>query len=57
MPNTYTLVWWHDKRVVSLLTTIHKDIAVNMERQFEVVQKPLAIVEYNKYMGGVQTSY
>ena len=50
-----------DKRVVTALTTIHSDITIEVERQSrcatgggqERVQKPQAIVEYNKYMGGV----
>lgn len=49
-----------DKRVVTALTTIHS-ITIEVERQSrcatgggqERVQKPQAIVEYNKYMGGV----
>ena len=43
-----------------MLTTIHKDDVVAVERRSqqsdtgrELVQKPKAIVEYNKYMGGV----
>ncbi len=50
---------WVDKRVVKALTTIHNDSKVAVERRSrnatggpEIVQKPLAIVEY-KYMGGV----
>ena len=51
---------WMDKRAVTALTTIHKDTDVTVERRTrhatddrETVQKPQAIVEYNKYMGGV----
>ena len=51
---------WVDKRVVTALTTIHDDSVVTVERRSrkavggrETVQKPKAIVEYNKYMGGV----
>ena len=54
------VVQWHDKRVVSLLSTLHDDSPVAVERRSrravggrEVVEKPEAIVEYNKYMGGV----
>ncbi len=51
---------WVHKRVITALTTIHDDSKVAAERRSrnatggpEIVQKPLAIVEYNKYMGGV----
>ena len=51
---------WMDKRAVTALTTIHKDTEVTVERRSrhaaggrEMVQKPQAIMEYNKYMGGV----
>ena len=51
---------WSDKRVVTALTTIHDASDVEVERRNrnaaggrEVVHKPLAIAEYNKYMGGV----
>ncbi|CAI8018990.1 PiggyBac transposable element-derived protein 4, partial [Geodia barretti] len=50
----------HDKRVVSVLSTIHDDTPVPVERRSqrapggrETVEKPRAVVEYNKYMGGV----
>ena len=51
------VVQWHDKRVVSLLSTHHDDSPVPVERRSrhvetgrEIVEKPEAIVEY---MGGV----
>ena len=54
------VVQWHDKRVVSLLSTLHSDTPVQIERRSrhvpggrEVVEKPEAIIEYNKFMGGV----
>lgn len=54
------VVQWHDKRVVSILSTIHDDNTVTVERRSrhvvggrETVEKPEAITEYNKYMGGV----
>lgn len=54
------IVQWHDKRVVSVLSTLHDDSLVTVERRSRQVQggrqqveKPEAIVEYNKYMGGV----
>lgn len=60
LPHNILLVQWHDKRVVSLLTTIHDNTTVDVERRSrlaeggrETVEKPLAVVEYNKYMGGV----
>ena len=55
-----TAIQWNDKRVVSMLTTIHSDDVVAVQRRSrlapsgrEEVEKPLAISEYNKYMGGV----
>ena len=49
---------WHDKRVVSLLTTIHDDSMISKSRwkkgdNQQVVQKPSCIDEYNCYIGGV----
>ena len=49
-----------DKRPVSLLSTIHDDSVTEIARRsrfssrgIEMVQKPVMIQEYNKYMGGV----
>lgn len=60
LDGTMLVIKWADKRLVSMLTTIHKDDVVAVERRSrqsdtgrEVVQKPKASVEYNKYMGGV----
>ena len=54
------VVQWHDKRVVSVLSTIHGDTSVPVERRSrrapggrETVEKPQAVGQYNKYMGGV----
>ncbi len=51
---------WADKWEVTVLTTIHGDSDVPVERRSrhvpggrETVLKPQAIVQYNKYMGGV----
>lgn len=50
---------WKDKRVVALLTTIHDNKLVTVTRWSkgatgrEEVTKPQGVVEYNKYMGGV----
>ena len=60
LDDTMLAVKWMDKRVVTALTTIHDDTTVAVERRTrhvaggrEMVQKPAAIVQYNKYMGGV----
>lgn len=57
---TTNVVQWHDKRVVSVLSTLHGDRTVSVQRRSrhavggqEVVDKPEAVTEYNKYMGGV----
>ena len=54
------VVQWHDKRLVSVLSTVHDDTPVAVERRSrrapggrETVEKPQAVVKYNKYMGGV----
>lgn len=54
-----TAIHWKDKRVVSMLTTIHSDDVVAIQRRSrfapsgrEEVEKPLAVTEYNQYMGG-----
>ena len=54
------VVQWRDKRIVSILSTLHSDTPVDIECRSrhapggrEVVQKPEAVVEYNKFMGGV----
>ena len=60
MDNSMLAIKWMDKRAVTALTTIHDDTAVAVERRNrhaaggrETVMKPQAIVEYNRYMGGV----
>ena len=52
------MVQWREKCIVSILTNLHSDTPVEVECQsrhggHEVVEKPEAVVEYNKYMGGV----
>ena len=51
---------WKDKREVAMLTTIHDDSCITVERRSravpggtEEVSKPYAIDQYNKFMGGV----
>ena len=60
LDSSMLVIKWLNKRAVTALTTIHKDTDVTVERRTrhatdgrETVQKPQAIVEYNKYMGGV----
>ena len=55
-----SVVQWHDKRIVSILTTMHSEKPVEVQRRSrsapggrEVVEKPEAVVEYNRFMGGV----
>ena len=54
---------WMDKRPVIMLTTIHSDDVINTETRsrraegrIEKVEKPVAVAEYNKFMGGVYTA-
>ena len=50
---------WRDKRVVRVVSTIHKHRMVTVQERKKgrsgrvEVQKPLAVAEYNKYMNGV----
>ncbi|PNF23916.1 hypothetical protein B7P43_G12840 [Cryptotermes secundus] len=48
-------VKWKDKRDVSVLTTKHSDEMqpVSLKGGLEFVNKPMCVIEYNKYMGGV----
>ena len=55
-----SILQWHNKRVVSILSTIHGDDPVEVERRWrhapggrEVIEKPEAITEYKRLMGGV----
>lgn len=54
---------WMDKRIVTMLTTIHDDSTIVKRRRtrlsatgLEDIVKPTAIAEYNTYMGGVDKS-
>ena len=54
---------WMDKRPVIMLTTIHNNDIISTERRsrkaeggIEKVEKPVAVAEYNKFMGGVDTA-
>ena len=54
---------WMDKRAVTLLSTLHDDTMVDVQRRsrgarggVESIQKPRMIDEYNKHMGGVDLS-
>ena len=64
MDNSMLAIKWMDKHAVTALTTIHDDTAVAVERRNrhaaggrETVMKPQAIVEYNRYMGGVDHAH
>ena len=54
---------WLDKRLITMLTTIHDNKMVGKKRRSrfgsdhaEDIEKPLCIEEYNKHMGGVDRS-
>ncbi len=58
-----TCLKWKDKRDVTLISTLPDNGMVNITRRTrannhgtETVQKPKLIDEYNKHMGGVDTS-
>ena len=55
---------WMDEHAVTVLTTVHDDTEIEVERRTrlaaggrEMVLKPKANVEYNKYMGGVDLAH
>ena len=53
---------WQDKRLITMLTTIHDNKMVSKKRSrfgndhAEDIEKPLCIEEHNKHMGGVDRS-
>lgn len=49
---------WRDKRDVLMISTIHDDSLVPVQRRGESVpvQKPMCVVDYNNHMGGVDQS-
>lgn len=45
---------WKDKREVMYITTLYDDeVLITTNRRGVEKQKPLAIIEYNKYMSGI----
>ena len=48
---------WKDKRLVHMISTIHDARIVNTDRKYKKtdleIKKPYAIVQYNKFMKGV----
>lgn len=60
---TLTGIRWMDKRPVAALSTIHDASVTTVSRRsrlapggIESISKPVMIVEYNKYMGGVDVA-
>jgi len=49
------ILCWQDKKPVTTISTIHAARMKNLKRNFnqEMIKKPESIVEYNKYMYGV----
>ena len=63
MDDSVLCLKWKDKRDVLLLSTLHDDSMVEVQRRSrfvtggtEKIWKPKAVDEYNKYMGGVDQS-
>ena len=47
-------VHWKDKREVFLIFSIHNNECVDVpQRKDEIISKPIMIIQYNTYMGGV----
>ena len=51
---------WQDKRLVTMLSTIHNDDNISKRRRTrhavggrEEIEKPVMVEQYNTYMGGV----
>ena len=60
MDENMSIVQWRDKRLITILSTMHSDSPIPTERRNrlasggrEVVEKPEAVLEYIKFMGGV----
>ena len=60
--NFYIFLGWKDKRLVKALSTMHDDSIITITRkkkgpgaQLKEVQKPECIIEYNKYISGVDS--
>ena len=58
-----TALQWQDKRLVTMLSTIHNDDMISKRQRTrlaaggrEEIQKPVMIEEYNTHMGGVDKS-
>lgn len=50
------VIKWCDKRPVTMLTTVHNHEMVEVAKPRSTVQKPKAVVDYNKQMGPVDRS-
>lgn len=48
-----TVMAWKDKKIVSLLSTIHSLRMKDVEKRGEIRQRPECVVDYNDTMGGV----
>lgn len=56
-----TIIVWHDKRDVNIITTMHDASLVVVPNKFckktgQQIQKPKAIMDYNEHMGSVDQS-
>lgn len=49
-------VRWCDRREVTMLSTVHDHQMLNVTKHGKTVQKPKAVIEYNKNMGAVDKS-
>ena len=54
------IIKWHDNRDVNMISSIHStsmaQTGKNDRQTGEAIQKPLAVIDYNKNMGGVDRS-
>lgn len=47
---------WKDKKDIIMISTIHDNTMVEIEKRDKTIQKPAAVLAYNKDMGGVDLS-
>ena len=51
---------WHDKRDVTMISTMHSSAFSDTDKKDratgETIRKPQIVLDYNKYMGGVDLS-
>lgn len=47
---------WLDKKYITMISTIHDNTMIEIEKRDKTIQKPAVVLSYNKDMGGVDLS-